>query len=421
MPRARHKARRSFDAPLKAGVRRLKAGEPRELTPSHDDTCACGDARCVAAAEPAAPCESAPTDASASVVRGLRCSTGFFVLSRAASGARVCAGSVDHFHASVVGERLRFASLSQHVVENVHWVNMSSLAALPGFGGKYRLTISLVETYDRPLSAPPADWDLPVWLRHSRCLWRRVGVSDVSVGEGSSSSSRSALSAEPVCSGGASAGFDGRAMGYATLDADDGCDGHCVGDAAGRILNTSNAQRLEQRMRKGFHHVLKPLGCRLRLYDEHELSRCLGGRSVLNVGSDVAVDVQRGLGRLNSTLAAWTRRRPGSVSEQRLKFSQRVPSAADWTYQYERTGGFNGRGPDVMAGQVRALEFVKNASHAHMHVCACVRIYVCARVCMCVHVGHEYAYVCSLCMWRRVGLARRVQGQCSSTTHPIWA
>ena len=53
------------------------------------------------------------------------------------------------------------------------------------------------------------------------------------------------------------------------------------------------------------------------------------------------------------TLAAWTRTRPGSTEEQRKKFKDRRPTVADWSYQYERSGGFNGRGPDLMVGQSR--------------------------------------------------------------------
>ena len=90
----------------------------------------------------------------------------------------------------------------------------------------------------------------------------------------------------------------------------------------------------------------------MRLFDEAAAVRCLHGKRLLNMGSDIAVDLQRGLARLNSTTQAWTRRRPGSSAEQRQKFHLRQPTPADFAYQFERTGGFNGRGPDVMAGQV---------------------------------------------------------------------
>ena len=89
----------------------------------------------------------------------------------------------------------------------------------------------------------------------------------------------------------------------------------------------------------------------LRLLSESDVVSCLNGRQLLNVGSDVAVDIQRGFGRLNQTTQAWTHRRPGSSREQRLRFSQRLPTVADFNYQFERTGGFNGRGPDIMAGK----------------------------------------------------------------------
>jgi hypothetical protein len=131
------------------------------------------------------------------------------------------------------------------------------------------------------------------------------------------------------------------------------CDGGraCDGNAQDRLINTSNPERLQQRTRKGFRHALKPLGCRMHLFDEAEISSCLGRRAVLNMGSDVAVNLQRGFGRLNTSLQAWTRRRPSAdPAEHRKPFRLRVPSVADWAYQFERTGGFNGRGPDVMAG-----------------------------------------------------------------------
>ena len=68
-----------------------------------------------------------------------------------------------------------------------------------------------------------------------------------------------------------------------------------------RLLNTSNENRYKQRERRGFKHVLKPYGCRLNLYDEHQFTQCLDGRSLLNMGTDIAVDLMRGLARINSS------------------------------------------------------------------------------------------------------------------------
>ena len=47
-----------------------------------------------------------------------------------------------------------------------------------------------------------------------------------------------------------------------------------------RLLNTSSPPRLRQRQRKSFHHMLKPIGCIEKLFDEHEFTACLAGRSV---------------------------------------------------------------------------------------------------------------------------------------------
>ena len=116
------------------------------------------------------------------------------------------------------------------------------------------------------------------------------------------------------------------------------------------LLNTSHTQRFRQRRRKGFQHVLKPLGCRPHLYTEAEVAACLRGQTILNMGSDVAVDLQRGFGRLNSTTRRWNFQ-GATAEESRLPFRKRRPTYMDFMYQFERTGGFNGRGPDVMAGQ----------------------------------------------------------------------
>lgn len=190
----------------------------------------------------------------------------------------------------------------------------------------------------------PVEWSLAWWMHSSRCSWQQVSKLLAVV------TNPEPTSPQPECG---AAGFDSASMAYAALDDSDSCERArlCTGNAAARLLNTSNEQRLRQRRRLGFAHVIKPHGCALRLLDEDDVARCLGRRKVLNVGSDVAVNLQRGFGRLNSTLRAWTMRRPGTAAEQRLPFAQRQPSVADWSYQFERTGGFNSRLPDLMVGK----------------------------------------------------------------------
>lgn len=123
-------------------------------------------------------------------------------------------------------------------------------------------------------------------------------------------------------------------MAYVAVDADaHSCGDLCEGDANLRLLNTSNKRRFVLRTSKGFHHVLKPLGCRIRLRGEAEVMKCLAGRSVLIMGSAAAADVKVGFARLNESLVAWTRRRPTFA----LGTSQKkVPQASDFHFLFER-------------------------------------------------------------------------------------
>lgn len=296
----------------------------------------------------------APTDAAASNWAGLHClqtgkQRGIFVISRAANGQHVCTNG-DAFHAWVISERLRFASLSQPTsTPHVHWIDLGA-SAIVREPQAVELSLALVETLRRDLGTPEAAFDLGPWLRTSVCSWRSVTRnSPVNIPPAAHGA---AASDEPACG---TLPRDGVGMGYVSLREPSTCDGGslCIGNAFSRLLNTSTDQRYHQRAKKGFSHVLKPLGCRMRLFEEADVTRCLAGKRVINMGSDIAVDIQRGFGRLNASLYAWTRRRPGTAAEQRKKFSERLPSQSDFVYQFERTGGFNGRGPDVMAGLSR--------------------------------------------------------------------
>lgn len=59
------------------------------------------------------------------------------------------------------------------------------------------------------------------------------------------------------------------------------------------------------------------------------MAQCLGGKALLHMGSAAAVDVQRGFAQLNSTLAAWTRVRPGPQH----------PNTADFWRAFLKEGG----------------------------------------------------------------------------------
>ena len=305
-------------------------------------SCACEDTACVAATLPG-PCVHEPTDANSVRVFGFaECvqaspalARSLLLLSRAAGGAPVCTGG-DSFHVAVTSERMRFTALSQPTqTTGVYHVNLSASAIISG-RHRLELVISLVETQQRGRARGPTDdpWSLAQWLHVSRCAWQRVPLEQPVI----DIVNPDAHSAEPRCgasgSGGGGSGsgstFEPLDMVYSALDADEGCERArlCTGDAAARLLNTSNEQRLRQRTRRGFRHVMlyytcpssddasarrahshaddepkftlprmcrhvmKPRGCALHLYDEHEVASCLHRLKVLNVGSDVAVNVQ---------------------------------------------------------------------------------------------------------------------------------
>ena len=359
-------------------ARRLIDGAIDERLAHGADGCPCdasAGAQCVlrSVAGAAADCANRPTDPERSVWAGARCAAshaiaarGIWLVSLAANGQPVCTRG-DSWHVSVAGRRLQFAALSEptRAEPAVYWVNLSATALQHG-RQRYALSIALIETVarDSPSAqslhyapAPPyVSWSLVAWLRHSRCSWGHMVRGAELMVDGPASSAaewRAAAARQPACDTLPAAS----SMAYVALDDAATCDGGeaCIGNAAARLFNTSNLARLRQRSRKGYAgHALRPLGCRLRLYDEADVARCLApGRSILSVGSDVAVALQQGFGRINETLVAWTRRIPGDPSEQRKLFRLRTPHKDDWAYQFERTGGFNGRAPDVLPGVAR--------------------------------------------------------------------
>ena len=331
------------------------------LTSWCDMSCACGPtavaAACYAKLHPIAGCRHEATDAVRVQVLGLHCAgstlpaeRGFVLASLTAGGSAACTGGDSyHAHASessvLLSDAAHFASLSTPMATehpHLYWVSLAATAAVPG-RRSYDLTISLVETQQRELQLAegrgPLVWStqldespLDDFLRDRRCVWQRLPVPVVVRVEASSADPAS----EPQCH--EVTGLS--PMAYISLGAE-GCGGGlCLGDARARILNTSNRQRLALRTSKSFAHLLKPVGCRYRWYDETALTTCLAGRAVLNMGSSLATDVSKGLARINNTLRAWTHRRPDEAGAARLIDGQRLPQVADFHYQFERTGGF---------------------------------------------------------------------------------
>ena len=282
---------------------------------------------------------------------------GLVLVSRSASGSPVCTGG-DSYHAFAQATDSHFGSLSVPMAQerqpHLYWVSLAATAAIPGSSRRYSLTISMVETQHRGLQRNegrgPLRWSAPAvdespledFLRYRRCAWQPVPVpAAVQVVEVAGVES---AAAEPQCR--AVAGL--APMAYVAATGANGCAGGlCLGDAHERLINTSNDKRLALRTRKGFAHVLKPVGCRYRWYDEADLTRCLAGRAVLNMGSALATDISKGLARINRTLREWTHRRPSN--DQRRPLAQRLPQVADFHYQFERTGGFWHQ--DVMVGR----------------------------------------------------------------------
>ena len=78
------------------------------------------------------------------------------------------------------------------------------------------------------------------------------------------------------------------------------CGGLCTGDAHSRVLRPYRGPKDPDRTKQGMQHMLKPEGCRYHMFDEAALTRCLAGRSVLNIGGSVANSVQRGFERISN-------------------------------------------------------------------------------------------------------------------------
>ena len=303
-------------------------------------------AKCVSqtSAMAAQPCNWQASSASQVILASFECvrndvvsMRGFFVVSRDKSGAPVCSVG-DAFHLSVVEKDggWRFAALSQAVspaLPHMSWLNTSA-AQMPG-EHEYELTLSLVETTLRSLQRAENragrlhisahDEELPLidWLRDRQCVWQRVPLPlahrTIKLNMPTPSASTAPLcTAVPPASSLAYRRVSPRCETPAPT-----CER--VNQTWTHVLDTSNSARLRRRQSVGYEHELVSSECNFRWFGEVALTRCLAGRSLLNVGHD-AVDVQRGLARINRSLHAWTQVRPGPQH----------PNAADFHRAFER-------------------------------------------------------------------------------------
>lgn len=221
---------------------------------------------------------------------------------------------------------MHFAVLSEPLSAGAHWMPIGD-RLLPGTHS-YLLTLFLVATaHHTNIMAPVSP--LERWIRTHSCAWQRVPML---APHPLMLTAVSPPLSKKVCAGGALPPATDAA--YVRLGPE-GCGGHgdqpswCVGNATGHLFNTANSKRRLERARQGYHHVLHFSGCRLRLYGERRISRCLSGRSLLLMGSAYNVDLRKGFARINSSLAAWTRRPPGPLH----------PNVADFWRAFEKPSG----------------------------------------------------------------------------------
>ena len=287
-------------------------------------------------------CAHRESSASRATVLGLECTSskdesmrGFFVVSRDATGKLVCTGG-DSYHLWVNEKQgdMQFAALSQTILPDeypaVYWLNTS--AARMAGTHEYELVLSLVETPLRALQLAErhtagvglsrrGESSLLDWLRVQRCAWQRVPLPGHQQVITITHDDRLPDIRSPCASIPRASSFAYRRL-KRCLPGTTRC---WDNQTRRRILDTSNEARGQKRRAQGFEHVLQSSSCRLRWFGEAALTRCLGGRSLLNVGSD-AVDLQRGFARLNKSLVSWTRTRPGTTH----------PNVADFHRAFEK-------------------------------------------------------------------------------------
>lgn len=206
-----------------------------------------------------------------------------------------------------------FAVLSQPIAPAVYWMNTSA-AMMPGTHF-YSLELSLVDTpLRRKLleeGSTGLHWSVdgmesPVhdWLHFRRCSWARVTLP-------AEQQLVRITAAEQAASSPCTAMPRASSLAYRRIARCPLGNGSCSDhQTRRRIVDTSNEQRVKKRQAQGFDHVLTSSECSFRWFGEAALSNCLAGRSILNIGW-YATDLQRGLARLNRSLVAWTKTRPG--------------------------------------------------------------------------------------------------------------
>ena len=123
-------------------------------------------------------------------------------------------------------------------------------------------------------------------------------------------------------------------------------DGKVLGDGQARLVNTSFVRDSRSaRIRRLITYSSMRFDCMMSTS-----SRDAFPDAVCYAGSPIAVNLHRGFGLLNSTIQSWTHRRP---SHARCH-SDSAYLTRGLRYQFERTGNFNGRGPDVPVGVATA-------------------------------------------------------------------
>ena len=290
-------------------------------------------ARCLLNQEDAltSDCAQSPTAAKGVRALGLNCTLvtdrdwprGFFLIARTAAGTDVCtSGDTLRVTAVETQQRVRFSGYARAVSDgqrqnNIYWADLTG-AAEPLVGRHtFVVTASLLETQNRSLQAAeargPLRWSVdggsPIreWFRYRLCVGQAITLSrNTSIQlELQSSATYEGSAAQSRCRGvrpNASTAMVNMRDGDAHIRECGTVPHLCTGNASALVINTFRGPKDEDRLRNGFHHILKPAGCRYHWFNETELTRCLAGRSVLNIGGSTALSVQRGFERLSSNL-----------------------------------------------------------------------------------------------------------------------
>lgn len=292
---------------------------------------------CLLTAADVKPCEHNVTSASHVMVFGAHCigapsgRGGFFVQSRTASGNIPCSGG-DIYRAYVheqsrhshdIGQSL-FSTFSSEVVSSnleagqrstgpLYFIDTDAGTRLPG-NHSYTIRLILQETQQRSrlvdenaqlLFWSATDGSSPTrdWLRYRACVDELVPLPEEA--RALSVVSPMPPEDEPQC--GRLAPSTPTAL--VALGVNDSCAWRCSGDAHTRLVSRiptwSNPRELPDRVKIGYRHVVKPTGCRLHLYERDNLTACLRGQSILNIGGSAANGLQRGFERISGKCQNW--------------------------------------------------------------------------------------------------------------------